>query len=51
MLHKRCSHYNILGGLSQGVHLLEKGVAIAGTLKGAYNTAMAVAPYLAPLVA
>ena len=33
-------------GLSQGLHLLEGGLQIAGTLKGTYELAQSAAPYM-----
>ena len=33
-------------GLSQGLHLLEGGLQLAGTLKGAYDLAQSAAPYM-----
>ena len=33
-------------GLSQGLHILEGGMQIAGTLKGAYDLAQTAAPYM-----
>ena len=32
-------------GLTQGFHLLEGGLQVAGSLKGAYELAQAAAPY------
>ena len=33
-------------GLTQGLHILEGGMQIAGTLKGAYDLAQSAAPYM-----
>ena len=40
-----------LGRVEKGVHLLEKGVAVAHTLKTAYDVGRTVATAAAPLVA
>lgn len=39
------------GYIDRGLHFLERGVQIAGAVKGAYDTAMQIAPYVAPLFA
>ena len=33
-------------GLTQGLHILEGGMQVAGTLKGAYDLAQSAAPYV-----
>ena len=38
-------------GLSQGLHILEGGLQMAGTLKGAYELAQTAAPYLSGTMA
>ena len=40
-----------MGKLQKGAHMLEKGIALAHTLKGVYDTGRTIATAAAPLLA
>ena len=49
-LTKQSSAKGFWHGVDKGIHLLERGVKIAGTLKAGYDTAMAIGGAVAPLL-
>ena len=40
----------VWGNIERGVHLLERGVQIAGTLKAGYDAARTIGTFAAPLL-
>jgi len=49
-LTRQSSGKGFWSGVEKGVHLLERGVKIAGSLKAGYDTAMAIGSAVAPLL-